>query len=158
MNVLHVVKVFMWRACHNDLATKANIFRHKITEDHLCPLCEVGVEPTRHVLWRCPAVRVIWSMCGSNIQKHCTANEEFVFIVEELQRHVTAEDMELIRVVARNLWLRRNAVVYEKMVSPYSNVISNAYDSSMDFFFFFFEMQVLENLQIIWQQIGSIAE
>jgi len=79
-------------------------------------------------------------MCDSNIQNHCAANEEFVFIVEELQRHATTEDMELIGIMARNLWLRRNAVVYEKMVSPCTNVVSNAYDSLMtsssSFFFF----------------------
>jgi hypothetical protein len=37
-------------------------------------------------------------MCGGKIQKHCIANEEFMFIVEELQRHVNMEDMELIGV------------------------------------------------------------
>jgi hypothetical protein len=29
----------LWRACSNALATKANLFRRKITEDPLCPMC-----------------------------------------------------------------------------------------------------------------------
>jgi hypothetical protein len=37
-------------------------------------------------------------MCGSKIQKHCIANEEFPFIVEGLQRHVDMDNMELIGV------------------------------------------------------------
>jgi hypothetical protein len=42
----------MWRACSNALATKANLFRRKITED---PLCGVQAETTGHILWGCSA-------------------------------------------------------------------------------------------------------
>jgi len=37
-------------------------------------------------------------MCGSKSQKRCIANEEFLFIVEELQRHVDMDDMKQIGV------------------------------------------------------------
>jgi hypothetical protein len=40
MKIPHVVKVFLGRSCHNALATKANLFKRKISEDHLCPLCD----------------------------------------------------------------------------------------------------------------------
>jgi hypothetical protein len=36
--------------------------------------------------------------------------------------------MELVGVVARNLWLRRNAVVHRKPNSPHNIVVSNAYN------------------------------
>jgi hypothetical protein len=123
----------MWRACHNALATKANLFRRKITDDPLCPLCGAEAETTGHVLWGCPTAKAIWSMCGSKIKKQCIANAESVFIVEEFQRYVDMEDMELIGVVARNLWLRWNEVVYGKTVSPSSLVVSNAYESLVAF-------------------------
>lgn len=129
MNVPHVVKVFMWRACHNALATKSNLLRQKITKDPLCPLCEAEEETTNHVLWGCPAAGLIWSMCGSKIQKRCIVNEEFVFIIKELQRYLDNDDKELIEVVARNVWLRRIAMVHGKPISPYTSVVNNAYDS-----------------------------
>jgi hypothetical protein len=44
MNVPHVVKIFLWRACQIALVTKANLFKRKITEDPLCPFCGVAAE------------------------------------------------------------------------------------------------------------------
>jgi hypothetical protein len=88
---------------HNVLATKANLFRRKVTEDPLYLVCGLEVETTGHILYECPVTKAIWSMCGSKIQKYCIANEELVFIVEDLQRHVGMEDMELTGIVARNL-------------------------------------------------------
>lgn len=55
-------------------------------------------------------------------------------IVEKLQRHVDMDDMELVGIVARNLWLRHDTImVHGKLVSPYSTVISNAYDTLVSF-------------------------
>jgi hypothetical protein len=39
-------------------------------------------------------------MCGSKIQKRCIVNEEFVFIVEDLQRHVDMEGTKLTGIMA----------------------------------------------------------
>jgi hypothetical protein len=64
MNIPHVVKVFLWRAYHNALATKANLFRQRITEDPLCPVYGVEAE---HVLWACTAARATWSICSDMI-------------------------------------------------------------------------------------------
>jgi hypothetical protein len=42
--------------------------------------------------------------------------------------------MELVGIVARNLWLRHDTImVHGKLVSPYSTVISNAYDTLVSF-------------------------
>jgi hypothetical protein len=93
-------------------------------------------------------------MCGSKIQKCCIANEKFLFIVEELQRHVDMVEMELIGVVARNLRLRWNAVVYEKTVSLYTTVVSNAYDSLVAFRDANsrkYSNKLAENLEIRWK-------
>jgi hypothetical protein len=32
---------------------KANLFRRKIAEDPLCPLCGLVAETTGHILWAC---------------------------------------------------------------------------------------------------------
>lgn len=55
----HATKVFMWHACNNALATKANLFHRRITEDPLCLLCVVHAETTGHVLWGCLAAKAI---------------------------------------------------------------------------------------------------
>jgi hypothetical protein len=59
MNIPNVVKVFLWRAFINALAIKSNLYKRKITEDPLCPICGVEVETTRHALWSCLATKDI---------------------------------------------------------------------------------------------------
>jgi hypothetical protein len=71
-------------------------------------------------------------MCGSKIHK-CIVYENFVFIMEELQLFLDKNDMELVGVVARNLWFCRNVVVYGKPNSPYNTVVSNASNSLTSF-------------------------
>jgi hypothetical protein len=105
-----VVKVSMWRACHNVLPTKANLFCRKVTEDPLCPLCDTEVETIGHILWSCPAAKVTWSMCSRKIQKSFIDHEDFAIIVEVLRPRLERVQWELMAIVPRNLWLRWNAV------------------------------------------------
>jgi hypothetical protein len=84
-------------------------------------------------LWSCPTAKDIWSRCGNKIQKRSTENEEFVYILEELLHFSGKEDIKLMAVVARMLWIRRNALVYGKKVSPSSSVIGCASESSEAF-------------------------
>lgn len=129
MNTPHIVKMFMWRACNNALATKANHFRLKIMEDPSCSLCGVEAETTGLALWSYPTTKAIWSMCGNKIQKRCIEQVDFVFILEELHRHLDQEDMELMAVVPKNLWFQRNAMVYGRPVSPHVTVVSKLVES-----------------------------
>jgi hypothetical protein len=44
LNVLNVLKTFIWKACNYLASTKENIFLKKmITNDYLCPICGVEV-------------------------------------------------------------------------------------------------------------------
>lgn len=133
MNVPHVVRVFMKRACHNALATKSNLFRRKASAYSLCPLCGMEAETTSHVLWSCLATMVVWSMCRSKIQKRSIVHDDFVFIVEKLHRFLNKEDMELMAVHARLVWLWRNVVVYGRSVNALHSVVNKATESLMAF-------------------------
>lgn len=56
-----------------------------------------------------------------------------MFILVELLQFLSKEDIDLMAVVARMLWLRRNALVYGKNVSPSTIVIGYASESSKTF-------------------------
>ncbi|XP_059429095.1 uncharacterized protein LOC132162892 [Corylus avellana] len=129
MNILNVVKVFMWRACHNALATKSNLQHPKITEDPLCPVCGIKVETTWHVLWSCPVAKDIWSRCNRKTQKSSVNQEEFMLIWEELLQHLNIEDMELMAVVARQIWFCRKAFVHGNKINSTINVVGSAEES-----------------------------
>lgn len=93
-------------ACNNALATKANLFRRKITEDSFCPLCKIEAETTGHALWGCPIAKSIRGTCGKKIQKRFIVQDDFVLIVEDHHGLLDSKDMELLAITARLLWFR----------------------------------------------------
>lgn len=53
LNIPGVVQHFLWRVCNNLLPTEANLFKRKIVQDPLCPMCGLLPESTGHILWEC---------------------------------------------------------------------------------------------------------
>lgn len=64
---LMVVKVFIWKTCHNDLPTRANLLINKVLDFDLYPIC--GLEDVVRALWNCVAVGDLWSVGCREIQK-----------------------------------------------------------------------------------------
>jgi hypothetical protein len=60
LNLPNVEKHFIWRACHDILPTRENLFRRKVLMKQDCPLCELEAETTCHFLWSCPSTRDVW--------------------------------------------------------------------------------------------------
>ncbi|PRQ55603.1 putative reverse transcriptase zinc-binding domain-containing protein [Rosa chinensis] len=54
------IKHFIWRAVSNFVATKANLFRRKLSKDPLCPLCHLFPETIEHLLLSCPWTLKTW--------------------------------------------------------------------------------------------------
>lgn len=61
----NVEKNFLWRACHNLLPTRSNLFKKKIVVDPLCPLCGAEAETGYHILWDCPSAKA----CGAWVRE-----------------------------------------------------------------------------------------
>jgi hypothetical protein len=53
MKVPNAVKMFLWKACHNLLPTKANLAKRGVIPASTCPLCEREEETVEHILWSC---------------------------------------------------------------------------------------------------------
>lgn len=52
-------KVFLWLALHNKLLTNTNREKRGLTNDPLCPVCELEYEDVDHVIRRCPEAQII---------------------------------------------------------------------------------------------------
>ncbi|XP_059445337.1 uncharacterized protein LOC132177129 [Corylus avellana] len=107
-----VVSLFIWQACNNILPTKGNLFKRKIATDPLCPICCMEEEIVGHVLWSCPAARDVWMEGNVKIHKSSSDEDTFCHILQKLSERLTGDDFDLVACVARQIWLRRNRVVF----------------------------------------------
>ncbi|KAL5810108.1 hypothetical protein ACOSQ4_026676 [Xanthoceras sorbifolium] len=51
LNILHKVKLFLWRVCHGWIPNFVNMASCKIPLDVLYPVCHQRLENTTHALW-----------------------------------------------------------------------------------------------------------
>jgi ribonuclease HI len=113
LEVPNSVKLFMWKASNDLLPTKANLFKRKVVEAKSCPCCTLEEETTFHALWSCPAARDVWESHLSCFQKCYCEGATFKSLVEHCMGKMSKEDLELLAVLARRIWLRRNTLVFE---------------------------------------------
>jgi hypothetical protein len=111
--VLRLVKLFMWRACHNLLPTQVNLVNKGVIDDASCPCCGSEEETVLHVLWLCPAAQDVWGGNKSSFQKCRSEGTSFVKVFEECLLLFDQDALDLLAVIARKIWLRRNSLVFE---------------------------------------------
>lgn len=54
------IKMFIWKACKNATPTRSNLYRRKLSDNHLCPVCQVATEDVERLLLTCPRTRPLW--------------------------------------------------------------------------------------------------
>jgi hypothetical protein len=104
------------------------LFKKRITDDPLCPICGLEVEMVGHILWSCAAARDVWSECKACIQKCCSEEVDFRIVLMKLMDKLEVKDFELVVVIARQIWLRRNKLVFEGEFTPLKRVFTIASD------------------------------
>jgi hypothetical protein len=112
LKVSRVVQHFLWRACNDILPTKEKLHRRGITADALCPICGLEPETIIHILWNCESAKDVWSECCRAIQKYSSIEVGFASLFEIMADKLNAEELQMMVGVARQIWLRRNAVVF----------------------------------------------
>lgn len=134
MNTPGKIKMFMWRAGNDLLATKKNLFARKIGEDSKCPICLQEDESVMHVLWHCPAANDVWAGFLKTVQKWKIQEEvDLLSLWERLSQKLNKTEMEVIAAIMRSLWIRRNAFIFEKKFTSPSCVIRSANDALNEF-------------------------
>jgi hypothetical protein len=112
-NVPNAVKSFMWKACHNLLPTKENLFKRKVIPDPSCPICGLEVETTSHILWECASSADVWGASLRCFQKKSGSFSNFLKLSESFLLDYSEEVFDLFSVTARCLWLWRNEWIHE---------------------------------------------
>jgi ribonuclease HI len=103
LKIPNVEKNFLWRACHESLPTRYNLFRRKIVEDPLCPIYGLAEETSLHILWQCSSARDVWCVGPKKLQKSSGAGLEFLQVVEEVFIACSLEDIAQFAGIARRI-------------------------------------------------------
>jgi ribonuclease HI len=133
LEIPNVTKLFIWRACNELLPTRVNLARRRVIEMKACPCCEREDEDALHALWLCPAARDVWGSSVSCFQKYCYAGTNFKGLVAYCVERGTKEELELMAVIARRIWLRRNAWLFERRFDHPNTVYNEALRSLVEF-------------------------
>ncbi|XP_041020374.1 uncharacterized protein LOC121261991 [Juglans microcarpa x Juglans regia] len=89
----------------------------------MCPICLREEESVMHAIWECPAATDVWAEQGSPVQKWSVGVKSFYQLWEEVHSKLTAENVEKMVFILRNIWYRRNMVVFDnKFLNPASIV------------------------------------
>lgn len=117
LNIKGVVKNFLWRACHNSLPSKLNLFKRKILTSSTCPTCNFEEESITHTLWECPVANKVWGEKDSPLNKWATNTSNFRNLWADIMHSQTSSNQALCAVIFHNLWLRMNAYIFEQKFS-----------------------------------------
>jgi hypothetical protein len=119
-----VLKHFFWKVCNNALPTKDNLYRKKILQDPLCPICAHQVETVWHVLWACPASVDVWQECHRKILKLSLVESDGLGWVQQLMAKLDTNVLLEALSVARCIWLRRNGAVFRQGFSDPKQIVT----------------------------------
>ena len=126
LNVPSVVKMFIWRACHNSLPTKMNLYRRGVCDNTQCPICLQDAETIEHIVWECPSSNNVWGESTIKLQKCQKGGGDFQHIFLEVVKRCDQKEVDLFAVIARKIWMRRNQVVHGGPFSHPNQVLKEA--------------------------------
>ncbi|KAF5477145.1 hypothetical protein F2P56_003817 [Juglans regia] len=113
LQIPNVTKVFIWKACLESLPTRLNLYKKKIVDSPLCPICSREEESVTHILWSCSSAMDVWSQGPKAFQKCTNSAGCFKDLVEQFLSSIDTTLMELFSMTTRGIWLRRNKMVFE---------------------------------------------
>jgi hypothetical protein len=83
----------------------------------LCPICGQETESVLHILWDCISTQDVWACGPMKLQKSSFMGENFIQIFIDIRMRCNKEEMELMAILARRIWLWRNSMVYDGELS-----------------------------------------
>ncbi|KAK8993752.1 hypothetical protein V6N11_007972 [Hibiscus sabdariffa] len=112
------VKMFLWLVCHQRLMTNSERVRRHLAHDSSCSIYGAVEEDVDNILRQCPLVEPVWVIlvkCDRLFEfRQCTV-KEWVRINLTKPEYFAAASEEwdlLFAVVAWNIWMQRNRLVF----------------------------------------------
>ncbi|XP_041003934.1 uncharacterized protein LOC121249293 [Juglans microcarpa x Juglans regia] len=134
LNISGVARHFIWRAGNDLLPTRYYLCRKKIIDCDTCPICLNGAKTVSQVLWSCPVVSNVWGARRSPLRQWSSYGENFLTLWEDLCRVLKKDQLEVIVVIMRSIWHRRNLFIFEETFSAPQKVLITTMDNLEEFY------------------------
>ncbi|PWA52202.1 hypothetical protein CTI12_AA456810 [Artemisia annua] len=137
LNVIPKIRLFLWKACSNALATRDGLFRRNCVSSPLCPICRTNPETKEHLLFECEWTKPIWfgSSLGLRLDGILGNISDRI---NSLLSHIKAGSsrtkfLSTFASVAWSIWKTRNRFIFEHSVLCLAQVILEAQVNDSDF-------------------------
>ncbi|KAL4355451.1 hypothetical protein GQ457_06G008470 [Hibiscus cannabinus] len=129
---LQRIKIFLWLVCLERVMTNSERVRRHISDNAGCSLCGALIEDVNHLLRWCPQAIGIWTSLikPDFLHQFLTMNiKEWVYLnlTDAAQMANHPEDWDLLfGSICWNLWLERNAVVFDNPLDDRGTVLERS--------------------------------
>ncbi|KAK2640695.1 hypothetical protein Ddye_028490 [Dipteronia dyeriana] len=106
------VKLLVWRACHNWIASNVNLAMCGMKVNCFCPLCSTKLESISHALWFCPTLKKVRTMCSFFRNFKVTEGMRFMEFMIICMNQLFPAGMEFLCMIMWRIWYRRNGLVH----------------------------------------------
>ncbi|KAF5454761.1 hypothetical protein F2P56_024401 [Juglans regia] len=94
---------------------------------------KIESETIMHAIWECPGANDIWADVSFGAQKLNRAETDFMLLWLKLINKLSKEQLELVAVMFRRQWLRRNMFVFERKIVCPKTVLQKASESLVEY-------------------------
>lgn len=110
-----------------------NLAKKKIAIDSNCSICGREEESTLHIVWNCPTASDVWSERGSPVEKWGYNEANFMDLWRRLNMKLGPEEFIVVAYGMRQLWMRRNSLLFESSLDQPRSVMQKARQSQHEF-------------------------
>ncbi|XP_042950057.1 uncharacterized protein LOC122282168 [Carya illinoinensis] len=133
LKVPNATKMLLWRASLESLPTKRNLFKRKIIDSPLCPVCLSEEETVTHALGSYKSAQDVWGVGPRRLQKLQTLESPFSEVVSLVFEAMDEETTYEFAAIACQVWKRRNHLIFEDSFATPESVVKGARQSVANF-------------------------
>lgn len=112
LNIPPKIKLFVWRLCHNRLATKTGLLARGIKTDPICFLCGEKEKSIPHLFTSCQWTRRVWFLSPLGKGPHLQPTESMGDWLRKSAKKESSWVMELLSVTLWSIWVSRNNLIF----------------------------------------------
>ncbi|KAL5756478.1 hypothetical protein ACOSP7_020905 [Xanthoceras sorbifolium] len=118
------IRIFLWKACHDWLPSRFNLFTRKVPVTDLCPICLKVSESTFHAFWGCKKLNFIRTAFGLLDDRTFPSTISFLDFLISIHACLSCVEFELFCVFLWRIWFRRNKWVHFSLMLSTDEVMA----------------------------------